>query len=93
MPLTSRSIFAGSMSRLRQAMADRALELVAVERLALAVLLDDGEVAQLDALEGRETRAAGLALAPAPDRRAVLGRAAVLHLAVFMGAERAAHQL
>ena len=73
--------------------ADGTLKLGAVERLALAVLLDDREVAKLDPLEGGETRAAGFALAPAPDRRSVLGRAAVLHLAVFMGAEGATHQL
>ena len=78
---------------LAASMADRAGEFVAVERFALAVFLDDGEVAQLHALERREASAAGLALAPAPDRRPVLGRATVLYLAVFMGTERAAHQL
>ena len=93
MPEISRSILAASTSRLRHAMADRALELGAVERLALAVLLDHGEVAQLDPLEGREARPAALALPPPADRRAVLRRAAVLNLAVFVGAERAAHQL
>ena len=92
MPEISRSILAGSTSRLRQAMADRALELGAVERLALAVLLDHRQVAQLDPLEGREARPAALALAPAADRRAVLRRARILNLAVFMRAERAAHR-
>ena len=41
---------------------DRPLELGAVERLALAVLLEHGEVAQLDPLEGGEARAAAFAL-------------------------------
>src|SRR5688572_5247278 len=56
---------------------DRALELGAVERLALAGLLDHGQLAQLDPLEGREARPARLALPPAADRGAVFGRAAV----------------
>ena len=72
-------------------MADCTRQLGAVERLALSVLLDDGEVAKLDAFEGREARAAGFALAAATDRGAVLAGPAVLHLAVFMGAEGAAH--
>ena len=50
---------------------DRALELAAVERLALAILFDHGELAQLDPLERGEARAAGLALAAAADRGAV----------------------
>ena len=91
MPETSWSIRAGVDVALAAGVADRALELGAVERLALAVLLDHGEVAQLDPLEGGEARAAALALPPPPDRRAVFRRAAVLHLAVFMRAERTAH--
>src|SRR5688572_28162514 len=71
-------------------MTDGALQFGAVEGLALAVLLDDGEVAQLHALEGGEARPAALALAPPANRRPILGRAAVLHLAVFMRAERTA---
>ena len=47
---------------------DRSLQLAPVERLALAVLLDHGEVAQLDALEGRETLPAHAAFAAAADR-------------------------
>src|SRR5258707_979521 len=39
---------------LAQGAVDRARELVAVERLALPVLLDHGQLAQLDALEGGE---------------------------------------
>ena len=73
--------------------ADRTSKLVAVERFPLPVLLDDGEVTKLDTLECREAGPAGLALAPAPDRRSILARAAVLHLAVFMGAKGATHQL
>src|SRR5438874_1890554 len=57
-------------------MADRASELVAVERLALGVLFDDGQVAQLHSLEGSKARATGLALAAAADRRAILARPA-----------------
>src|SRR5688572_19042555 len=70
---------------------DRTLELAAVERLAPVLRLDDGELAQLHPLEGGEARPAILALPPPPDRRAVLGGTAVLHLAVLMAAERAAH--
>src|SRR3546814_19840350 len=51
------------------------------------------DFAELDACEGGEARAAILALAAATDRRAVLGRTAVLHLAVFMSAIGAAHGL
>src|SRR4051812_11049546 len=68
-------------------------QLLAVERLALAVLLDHRQVAQLDALKGRETRAAGFALAPPANRCAILARPAVFHLAVFVRAEWAAHPL
>src|SRR3954451_6862880 len=72
-------------------MADRALELGAVEGLALAVLLHDGQVAQLDPLESREARAARFALPAAADGGTILARPAVLNLTVFVGAERAAH--
>src|SRR5215213_7752208 len=74
-------------------MADRAGKLVAVERLALAVLLDDGEVAQLHPFERGETLAAGVALPAPTDRGSVLARPAVLNLAVLVRAERAAHLL
>src|SRR4051794_2840963 len=46
---------------------DRAGELVTVKRLALAVLLDNRKVAQLDALEGCKARSARFALAAAAD--------------------------
>src|SRR5690349_4536837 len=44
----------------------RARQLVAIEGLALAVLLDHGELAQLHALEGREARRAIGAETPSP---------------------------
>src|SRR5207253_2340476 len=69
---------------------DRLFELAAVERFALAAALDHQDLAQLHALEGRETRAAAVALAPAADRGVVLGRPRILYLAVLMRAERAA---
>src|SRR6478672_6116248 len=78
---------------LARRMADRAFELGPFERLALAVFLDDREVAQLDTLKGGEPRAACLALAPPPDRSAVFARPAVFDLAVFMRAQRTAHSL
>src|SRR3546814_17885193 len=49
------------------------------------------DFAELDAFEGGEARAAILTLTAATDRRAVLGRTAVLHLAVFMSEIGAAH--
>jgi hypothetical protein len=84
---------AGVDVALAAGMADSAFQLSAVEGLALTVFLDDGEVAQLDPFERCKARAAPLALSPTADRRPVLGRAAVLHLAVFMRAERTAHPL
>src|SRR6202049_1587618 len=71
---------------------DRALELLAVERLAPPGFLDHGELAQLHAFEGREAAAAGRTQPPAPDRRVVIGRPAVLHLGIVMSAERATHE-
>src|SRR4029453_15000605 len=82
---------AGVDLALAAGMADGPLQLGAVKGLALAVFLDDREVAELHSLKGRETGAAAFALAPPADGRAVLGRAAVLHLAVLMRAERTAH--
>ena len=48
-------------------MADGAFELGAIEWLAFPVLLHDSQLAQLDSLEGREARPAGLALPSATD--------------------------
>src|SRR3954471_3454439 len=74
-------------------MSDRPGQLVAIERLALAVFLDHCEVAQLDSLECGEARTARLALAAAANCGAVLAWPAVLNLAVFVRAEWAAHSL
>ena len=71
--------------------ADRAGELVAVERRAPAVLLDHQQVAQLHPLEGGEARAAARALPAATDRRGLVHGPRILHLGVFRAAEWAAH--
>src|SRR5690606_33655073 len=63
------------------------------KRKAPAIPLDHGQLAQLDALEGGEPRAAGIAL-PAPAHRpALLHRPRVLDLVVVRAAERTAHGL
>src|SRR3954452_4064580 len=59
---------------LAQGDMDRARELVALEGLALPVLLDHGELAQLDALEGGEARRTVRTEAPPADRGAIVGR-------------------
>src|SRR4051794_13550993 len=59
---------------LAQGDMDRAREFVALERLALPVLLDHRQLAQLDALEGGEARRAIRAEAAPTDRRAIVGR-------------------
>src|SRR5206468_2650588 len=64
-----------------------------IERLTLRVLLDDGELAQLHALERREPRRAIRTEAPAADRRVILGRTRILDLRIFGSAERAPHVL
>jgi len=74
-------------------MADRPRELVTVERLALAVFLDYRQVAELDTLEGCESGTARFALSPPANSRSVFGGAAILNLAVFMGAKGTTHQL
>jgi len=73
--------------------ADRALELVAVEILALAGGFYHHEIAQLHALIGGETAGTGRAEAPPPDRNMILGRAGILHLRVDITAKRTAHVL
>src|SRR5579875_866332 len=70
---------------------DRACQLVALERLALAVFLDHGELAKLHPLEGGEARGAVGTEPPPPDRGPLVGRPRVLHLGVFASAERTAH--
>src|SRR5690606_35910249 len=77
---------------LAQGDAQRALQLVTIERRAPPVALEDDQLAQLNPLEGGEAPAALRAGAPAPDGRAVVGRAAVLHLGVRISAEGALHQ-
>src|SRR3546814_13234142 len=54
--------------------------------------LDDRGQLEFDRLERRETLAAGLALAPATDRRAVLADARVDDAGVCVLAEEAVHQ-
>src|SRR5262249_27350466 len=77
---------------LAQRDADRARQLVAVERHSTAVRLHHGQLAQLGALDRGEALAAiGAEAAPA-DRAAVLGRTAVLHLRVLVATERTAHR-
>src|SRR5438270_10209962 len=78
---------------LAQGDVDRAGELVAVERLALSVLLDDRQFAQLHAFEGREAGRAIRAEAPAPDRAAIIGRPRILDLRIVGSAKRTAHLL
>jgi hypothetical protein len=76
---------------LLQSDTDRAFQLVAVEILAPAAGLDDHEVAQLHALIGGETSAAGRAEPPPPDRDMILRRARILDLGIDISAKRAAH--
>ena len=89
--LTMRSIRSSWIGRLRSDDADRARQLVAIERHPPAVGLDHGQFAQLHALDGGEALAAIAAEAPPADRAVVLGGAAVLHLGIVEAAERAAH--
>src|SRR5688572_17202112 len=80
---------------LDRAVGDGALdaggELVAVERLALPRPLHDHQRDLLEPLVGRPPAAADEALAPAADRRAVLGQPRVDDLVVDSLAERAPH--
>ena len=75
MPVIMRSTRSRSTGRLRRACVMRALQLVAVERLAPAVLLDHDQFAQLHALEGGEAPAALRAMAAAADGGIVLATA------------------
>src|SRR6185437_5368449 len=70
---------------------DRARQLVAVEGLALAALLDDRQLAQLHPLEGREAGGAVRAEAAPADRGAIVGRPRILHLGIVEPAKRTAH--
>ncbi len=71
---------------------DGLLDLVAVEGLPLAAALDDHDLAQLDALERGEARAAAFALAPPADRGVVFRWAGVFYLRVIVGTKRTAHR-
>src|SRR5262249_28612192 len=70
----------------------RAHELVAVERHAAAVALDDGQLAKLHALEGGEAEIAGHAHPPPTDDGGVFRRAGVLHLGIEAVAAWATHR-
>src|SRR5207248_11283603 len=78
---------------LAQCDIDRARQLVAVERFALAVLFEHGQFAQLDPLERREARRATAAKPPPPDRASIVGRSRILDLGVIGATERATHVL
>jgi hypothetical protein len=69
--------------------SDRLFDLGPVEHLAVTVGLDHGDLAQLDAFKGGETRATAFALAATADRSVVFGGARILYLTVIMRAERA----
>ena len=64
-------------------------QLARVERLAPAVVLDDHRQLELDRLQRREALAAGLALAPAADRHAVVADARIDDAGVDVLAEGA----
>src|SRR5262249_41724527 len=69
----------------------RAQQLVAVERHAAAVALDDHKLAQLHALEGGKAEIAGEAHPAAADDGGILGRPRVLDLRIEAAAIRTAH--
>src|SRR5262249_25266451 len=69
----------------------RAQQLVAVERHAAAVALDDHELAQLHALERCKAEIAGQAHPAAADDGGILGRPRVLDLRIEAAAIRTAH--
>src|SRR4029077_21201785 len=68
---------------LAQGDVDGAGELVALERLALTVLLDHRQLAQLDALESGEARRAIRTEAPPTDRGTIVGRPRILDLGIL----------
>src|SRR3546814_1957840 len=76
---------------LAEADLQRASQLVAVERLAFAVRLDDRQFTKLDPLEGGEPGTAVGAIASEADRRVVFRRARVFDLRVVMTAKRTTH--
>ena len=70
---------------------DAGAQLVLVERLARLVVLDDLRHDEFRGLECRESLAAGLAFAPAPDLVTLAGEARVRHFRVVVIAEWAVH--
>src|SRR5215470_13238477 len=78
---------------LAQGNVDRTGQFIPVERFALSVLFDDGQLAQLHALEGRKAGRAIRAETPASDRAAVVGWPRILDLGVIGSAKRTAHPL
>src|SRR5260370_29144725 len=72
---------------------DRASQLLPVERFALVVLFQHGQLAQLHPLEGREARRAIAAEPAPPDGAAIVGRPRILDLGVIRTAERTPHRL
>src|SRR5262249_3418838 len=81
--------------RLDGALAQRnrhgAHQLVAVERDPPAGALDDGQFAQLHALERRETEIAGQTDTTATDHGRIFGWSGILHLRIETSATRATH--
>src|SRR3546814_15492404 len=77
---------------LRQRQRHGAQQLVAVEGLALAGRLHDGQLAELHPLEGGEARAAVRALTAPADGGVVLRRPRILNLRVLVTAKRTAHE-
>src|SRR5262245_44692259 len=69
----------------------RAQQLVAIERHAAAVALDDHQLTQLHALECGKAEIAGQAHAAAADDGGILGRPRVLDLGIEAAAIRTAH--
>jgi hypothetical protein len=69
----------------------RAHQLVAIERDAPAGTFDDGQFAQLHALERRETEITGQTNATATDHSRIFSRPRVLHLRIETSATRATH--
>src|SRR5260370_42685616 len=76
---------------LAQGDIDRASQLLPVERLALVVLFQHGQFAQLHPLEGGEARRAIAAEPASPNRAAIVGRPRILYLRVIRTAERTPH--
>src|SRR4029079_7060453 len=72
---------------------DRPQQLIAIERHAPAVALDDDELAQLHALEGGEAEIARQADAAAADDGGIFRRPRILHLGIEASTARAAHAL